>query len=146
MCAIIVLTYLLETVIWKHCKPTYHLMTSETGILSCILTSKINVISKHEWIIINLNLALNLMTLGISMYSQTKTAIEQISHKTVYCSASKQIPLLLSSARFIESEDIFIQTFVTVFIYTKIIAKSSGLFKIYNNTFKNRKYINSILQ
>ena len=33
-------TYVLETAKWKHCKLIDHLMTSDIGVLSCVLTNK----------------------------------------------------------------------------------------------------------
>ena len=49
--------------------------------------------------IINLNLALNLMNVGIFMYSQTKTVIEQITYKTVHCSTDNTLTLYLVQTR-----------------------------------------------
>ena len=117
-------TYVLETAKWKDCRPTYHLMTSANGILSYVLTNKCYFLT--WWMIINRTLALlYLMTIGIFMYSQTKRVTEQIAHKNQYIVRhSKQIPLLFIQCKICWMWNIFMYTFVTVFLYAKIIAES----------------------
>ena len=74
-CASIVL----ETVDWKHCKPTYHLMNNGIGVLSCVLTNKCYF---QTWKDVHQpKSCAKFDDFRYIHYSQTKSVIEQISHK-----------------------------------------------------------------
>ena len=124
LCASNVLIYL-KNITWKHSKPAYHLMTGDIYRPSM----RFNIFSEYGWPIINLNL--NKIKFDDFRYilvkSNKNSNWTNHSQKQYIVRLVNKYPFSLFSAKICWKWNIFIHTFVTVFICSRMFGAIRNL-------------------